>query len=323
MRDLFGRELNYLRLSITDKCNLRCRYCMPSSNIKEMKHGDVLSFEEIERLCRIFADLGIDKIRLTGGEPLIRKDVVHLIERLKAIKGIENVCLTTNGCFLEENADRLCNARIDGINVSLDTLKRDIFRTLTGKDELSKVLKGIEKAYDLGIKVKLNCVPIAGINDNELADLAGMAKDKDIDVRFIELMPIGMGKEHKGIDRETIIKELEGCYGRLIGTDPDYKGSPAAYYKALGFRGRIGFISPMSHRFCSECNRLRLTSGGYLKYCLQYPDGCDLKSPLRDHKSDGYIRDLIEGSVINKPKEHRFNEDLVNTECRRMYEIGG
>ncbi len=316
MTDGKGRKIEYLRLSVTDKCNLRCRYCMPEEGIRHLEHKDVLSFEELQTLTGILKELGIRKIRLTGGEPLVRKGVVSLVSMLPC-----DVYMTTNGCRLSEHAKALREAGLLGVNISLDTLDRDTFTKLTGRDELALVLKGIDAAKEAGLSVKLNCVPIKDVNESEIEALCAFAKRISVDIRFIELMPIGCMHELTGIPTDAIIGRLGPVIAEPVGDAPDLTG-PAQYYRMNGSESRIGFISPMSHRFCDACNRIRLTADGYLKTCLQYTSGVDLRRLLRSGADHTTIRSAIESAIKDKPAAHDFGSD-TGSDTRKMVQIGG
>ncbi len=302
MKDSYGRDIDYMRVSVTDRCNLRCRYCM-SDNCK--KDSDVLSYDEIINICTKAAALGISKIKITGGEPLVREGVTDLIKKLKAVKGIESVTLTTNGILLEKYAEEIYRAGTDSVNISLDTLDREKYRSITGCDSLDTVLKGIDSIYDMGIPVRINTVLLKGINDD--GDILRLAKDRFIDVRFIEMMPIGRGKSFDTVLNGSIIK------GKRL----DDKGNgPAIYYAVEGYKGRVGLISPISLKFCEGCNRIRLTSKGFLKGCLCYDEGEDIIN-AED------IKAVIERVIKSKPKEHCFENINNITEKKDMNEIGG
>ena len=322
MKDSYGRSIDYLRISLTDKCNLRCRYCMPKCGVKSVAHADILRFEEIERVVRIMAGLGVKKVRLTGGEPLVRKNITSLISSLASVRGIEELSMTTNGCLLGEMAKELYAAGLKSINVSLDTLDPAAFTRLTGVDALHSVLEGIDAALACGMKVKLNCVPVKDVNDKELTRIARYGVERGIPVRFIELMPLGPGAEFTGIATDDIIGGLSEEFKELKPEAPEYPGAPAVYYKIESTGSVVGFISPMSHKFCAYCSRIRLTAAGYLKLCLQYPDGVDLKGPLRDGVDDKGIKRIIRSAVYKKPKAHSFGS-TGNNDNRDMYEIGG
>ena len=280
MLDKLNRKIDYLRISVIDRCNLRCVYCMPEEGIESIPHDEILTYDEILRICEIVSELGIRKIKITGGEPLVRKDIVNLIRDIKNIDKIEQVTLTTNGILLHEMLDDLYDAGIDAINISLDTLNKDNFKKITRRDGLEKVLMSIDKAYDLGIRVKINCLAIRDFNLRELVEIASFAKDREIDVRFIELMPIGFGKKYTQIDNDEILSILESRFGTFEIVTEKRGNGPAKYYRNQNMKGCIGFISAISHEFCESCNRIRLTSSGFLKLCLHYNKGIDLKEPI-------------------------------------------
>lgn len=326
MLDSYGRNIDYVRISITDRCNLRCVYCMPERGIELMQHQDMLSYEQIERIVKAFAALGVHKIKVTGGEPLARKHVYRLIAMLKAVEGIESVTLTTNGVLLSEQVEKLGQAGLDAVNISLDTLDPKRYREITRIGELDKVLMSIEKTLASGISsVKINCVPMKGINDGELCDMAALAKDMDLSVRFIEMMPIGFGREFSPIGEEHIKAQLEACFGSLTPLKKRFGNGPAHYFHVEGFQGRVGFISAISHEFCEQCNRVRLTADGFLKTCLQYNRGVPLKGLLDSGCSDSELKEAIRNAVLQKPKSHSFTEKklLENEERKNMAQIGG
>ena len=325
MKDKYGREIDYLRISITDRCNLRCVYCMPEEGIESIPHDEILTYDEILRICEIVSELGIRKIKITGGEPLVRKDIVNLIRDIKNIDKIEQVTLTTNGILLHEMLDDLYDAGIDAINISLDTLNKDNFKKITRRDGLEKVLMSIDKAYDLGIRVKINCLAIRDFNLRELVEIASFAKDREIDVRFIELMPIGFGKKYTQIDNDEILSILESRFGTFEIVTEKRGNGPAKYYRNQNMKGCIGFISAISHEFCESCNRIRLTSSGFLKLCLHYNKGIDLKEPIRNGISDEDLKKLIHDTIWNKPISHKFGHasEEQDIELKNMVQIGG
>ena len=300
MLDKLNRKIDYLRISVIDRCNLRCVYCMPEEGIESIPHDEILTYDEILRICEIVSELGIRKIKITGGEPLVRKDIVNLIRDIKNIDKIEQVTLTTNGILLHEMLDDLYDAGIDAINISLDTLNKDNFKKITRRDGLEKVLMSIDKAYDLGIRVKINCLAIRDFNLRELVEIASFAKDREIDVRFIELMPIGFGKKYNQIDNDEILSILESRFGTFEIVTEKRGNGPAKYYRNQNMKGCIGFISAISHEFCESCNRIRLTSSGFLKLCLHYNKGIDLKEPIRNGISDEDLKKLIHDTIWNK-----------------------
>lgn len=324
MIDGYGRTIDYIRISVTDRCNLRCTYCMPEKGTLSVPHEEILSYEEIIDLAGIFASLGIHKIRLTGGEPLVRKNLSFLVKKLKQVSGIHQVALTTNGIFLYDQIDELAAAGIDGINISIDTLNPQLFERITRRNGLEDVLKGFHKALEYPqITLKINCVPM-GIEDQNITDMAMLAKKYPVHVRFIEMMPIGLGKQYEGQSEEAVLRELKLRFGECQNSENVPGNGPGHYYQFEGFCGKIGFISAVSHKFCDSCNRVRLTSGGFLKPCLQYETGTDLKKLLRQNESEECIRAAIEDVVRKKPQGHQFgkqqNED---TENRMMWQIGG
>lgn len=325
MLDKLNRKIDYLRISVIDRCNLRCVYCMPEEGVESIPHEEILTYEEILRICETVSQLGIKKIKITGGEPLVRKDIVNLIRDIKNLDKIEQVTLTTNGILLYDMLDDLYDAGIDAINISLDTLKEDNFKQITRRDGLEKVLMAIDKAYNLGIRVKINCLAIRDFNINELADIANFAKDREIDVRFIELMPIGFGKKYTQIDNDEILSILESNFGTFEPVTEKRGNGPAKYYKNKDMKGCIGFISAISHEFCESCNRIRLTSNGFLKLCLHYNKGIDLKAPIRSGISDEDLKVLIHDTIWNKPLSHKFGHTNgeKDIEVKNMVQIGG
>ncbi len=325
MKDGFGREIDYLRISVTDKCNLRCRYCMPKQGVAVMPHEEVLTLEEIFRVVRIMESLGVKKIRFTGGEPLVRKNLVKLIGDVNGLAGISDIALTTNGLLLERYIDALKQAGLKRVNISLDTLEPSVFEQITGDDGLARVLAAVDAALDRGMQVKINCVPCRELNDGGIEELAGLAREKAVDVRFIELMPIGCGKNFHGISSEEILERLERQNGAAKKELPTGQSETAQYYAFDGFQGRIGFISPMSHKFCGECNRVRLTVDGQLKLCLHYDNGLALKPLLRQGAEDDEIRERIAAAVKEKPRAHSFSDKKAqeHEEKRKMVQIGG
>jgi len=323
--DSFGRGINYLRISVTDRCNLRCIYCIPPEGVSQMPHSAILSYEEIQTVVRAAAELGINKIRLTGGEPLVRAELSKLVRMLSQIEGIEELSLTTNGVFLKKHAMELKQAGLSRVNVSLDTLKPDKFRYITRLGELEAVLEGIEAAKEAGLEpVKINTVVMRGINDDEILDFARMTRENGWHVRFIELMPFnGVTEFVPFIELQqhiSLLGKLEPC--------PDSTGitgnGPAIYYRLTGARGTIGFINPLTeHSFCSRCNRMRLTPDGKLRPCLLGEDEIDLKMPLRNNASIEVLKSLIVKAVVSKPQHHHLEGGNVRLVNRKMSQIGG
>lgn len=324
MIDGRGRTIDYLRISVTDRCNLRCRYCMPAEGIRLIPHDGLLTLEEIYRVVCIMSQLGIKKVRFTGGEPLVRKNLAGLIEKVGRIPQIDEMSMTTNGILFKDNAKRLKEAGLNSVNISLDTLDGVCFKNITGYDGIDKVYEAVDEALRLGLKTKINCVPCRELNGDGYLEIAKIAKDKPVDVRFIELMPVGCGREFTGIGAEEILKSLEKIYGMAERCYEKRGNGPAVYYGFKGFCGKIGFISPISHKFCSECNRVRLTAEGRLKLCLHYDNGIELKPLLRSGLMDEEIKKLIVEQINNKPSEHNFeNKDAAHSDSRKMVQIGG
>lgn len=323
MFDGCGRKIEYLRVSLTSDCNLHCRYCRPEGTVsagKGLTHGELL------RTVDIFARLGIKKVRLTGGEPLLWSELPKLIKEIKASAGIEEVALTTNGVYLAKYGKELVVSGLDAINVSLDTIDENRYRELTGNAELAKVREGIELLKEMPIKVKINVVPIKDFNEDDLVPLAMLAKESDWDVRFITMMPIGCAGEGSffggGLAAADTKRLLEGQLGELISAENAELAGPAEYYRADGFKGRIGFIDALNKPFCKLCNRLRITADGFCKLCLYSADGTDLRQLFREGYSDELIMALIQKAVMNKPQGHHFGSD-TKQDRRYMYQIGG
>lgn len=312
MFDIHNRKIEYIRISVTDRCNLRCVYCMPDEGVEFIEHEEILSFDEILRLINISTDLGITKVKITGGEPLVRKGVVDLIKEIKKIEKIQEVTLTTNGILLGKYIDEL-KENIDGINISLDALDPEQFKKITRRDELNKVIESINLSVDRGIKTKINTLVLPNINENQIINIVELARNKPIHVRFIEVMPIGYGKEMVRYTPEMIRETIEKKFGKLLKANDKLGNGPAKYYSICGFKGKIGFISAVSDCFCSDCNRIRLTSTGFLKACLQYNYGIELKPLLREGYSDDEILQSMSTIVYTKPKEHQFNDTIKIT----------
>lgn len=326
MIDNEGRVIDYLRISITDRCNLRCIYCMPEEGVKNICHEKILSYDEITRICTVLAGHGLKKIKITGGEPLVRKNMTVLIRKLKAIPGIQSVTLTTNGVLLESCYDRLIDAGIDALTVSLDTTERDVYQQITRRDELDSVLRGIEKAVtENRVRLKINCVSAMDIDTQNVLDLLNYAERADVDIRFIEMMPIGLGRYFPTVSEAEIRQRIEERYGGLTPYDRPRGNGPCRYYEAPGLIGKVGFISAVSHKFCDTCNRVRLTSDGFLKTCLQYDYGVFLKPLLEQKISDEALWKVMEEAIREKPKAHHFDEGRKKREdeAKGMSQIGG
>lgn len=319
MKDQYGRKIEYLRISVTDFCNLKCIYCNPDGKYLNDNPSKYLKPEEFEKIVRSMAKEGIRKIRITGGEPLVRPDVCEIIERIAGIPGIEDISMTTNGINLDRMAGDLKKAGLKRLNISLDTLKEDKFRYITGGGDIARTMNGIKKALELGMTpVKINTVLVRGVNDDEIDDLIALTKDEPIQVRFIELMPIGFFGE---ANAEKIIysDEIIGARPHLKFQERSDKGAPATYYTIDGHQGKVGFISAMSHKFCSDCNRIRLTSDGKIRPCLGNNGEIDIRGflNLEPEMLDQKIREII----YRKPRGHNFTEGF--TSSRKMNGIGG
>ena len=336
LTDTFHRTIDYMRISITDRCNLRCVYCMPSDGLKPLKHKDILRYEEIVRILRIAVNIGVRKVRITGGEPLMRKNITGLIQMVKNIEGIDELSITTNGILLEQYAEELVDAGLDRINISLDSLKPDRYREITRGGILYDVLKGIEASEKAGLSpIKINMVPIRGLNDDEIADFAKMTLKSPYQVRFIEFMPFDteeMWSQEKFISTEEIKSTIQQI-GNLSPAKIK-KSGPARYFRFEASAGVVGFISPISNHFCKECNRLRLTADGKLRPCLFSETEIDLKSALRGNAPDEEIERLIRLSIAVKPKSHSITLEnfsasdysanaFQNIYKRPMSKIGG
>ena len=322
MFDSTRREIHYLRLSVTDLCNLRCRYCMPDG-VEKLEREAVLTYEEFLRLAALFAQCGIDTVRVTGGEPLVRKNVAQLVAGLKDIPGIRKVTMTTNGILLAHQLPALLAAGLDSVNISLDTLRPEVFRQITARDEFAAVQAGLQAALESGIPVKLNCVPQAGVNEGELEDLAALAENRPLQVRFIEMMPIGYGAAMPCISGPEMRQRFARRWPELQPlTEAAFGDGPAVYYTVPGWQGSIGFIAAVHGKFCASCNRVRLTSQGFLRPCLASEAGCDLRALLRSGASDAALLQAIRETIWAKPREHHF-EDSSMPATRGMYRIGG
>jgi|WetSurSiteA1Bulk_404760.scaffolds.fasta_scaffold09936_2 GTP 3',8-cyclase len=338
LSDTYHRTIDYMRISITDRCNLRCVYCMPSGGLKFLEHREILRYEEIARVLRVAVLTGIRKVRITGGEPLARKNITGLIKIIRSIEGIKQLSMTTNGILLERYARELAEAGLDRVNVSLDSLKPERYREITRGGDLKTVLRGIEAAERVGLTpIKINMVPIRGMNDDEIEEFAKMTLTAPYQVRFIEFMPFvseDIWNEKHFIASEDIQARIERI-GALIPANMK-KSGPARYFRFEGSAGVVGFISPISNHFCKECNRLRLTADGKLRPCLFSETEIDLKPALRNEGSDEEIRRLIELTIAVKPKGHSMRIENVfpgqdcspihmsqNRQRRPMSKIGG
>lgn len=323
--DKYNRNLNYLRISIIDRCNLKCIYCTPHHLIPKLPYKEILRYEEILRIVRIGVSLGISKVRITGGEPLIRKDVYDFLEQLTEIEGLLDISLTTNGVLLKDNINKIKSAGIKRINISVDTLSRKKFMQITGYDFFDQIWEGIELARKMGFDpIKLNVVPLKGINDDELIDIAGLSFTHPFHIRFIEYMPIGTNQID--IDRHLLAPEIKkriDKLGNLIPVERSINDGPAERFKFEGARGEIGFIRPISRHFCNTCNRLRLSASGRLRPCLLSDDQEDLKTLLRKECSDSELAEVFLKAVRHKPYQHKLAVDHPAGVSAQMCDIGG
>lgn len=321
MKDLCGREINYMRISVTDRCNLRCKYCMPHG-IELLPMNEILTFEEILRVCGQAAELGITRFKITGGEPLVRRGCTDLIREMKRLPGVEQVTMTTNGVLLSEYLDRLVDAGLDAVNISLDTLKRNRYIELTGYDHLSEVLKSIDAAVDKGFRIKVNAVLQKNNNADEWQSLLELARDRKLDVRFIEMMPIGWGRECDGISNKELLQWIQKEYPGVCKDEQIHGNGPAIYYHISGFAGSVGLISAIHGVFCGNCNRIRMTATGELKPCLCYEDIVSIRETAR-YGTESEIRAKLQEAVRMKPEKHCFEQVQNITEQHKMVQIGG
>ena len=313
MVDSYARAITYLRISITDRCNYRCRYCMPDAGIEKCAHGDICSLEELRDMAAAAVCCGVRKIRVTGGEPLVRRGAVDFCRMLAEIPGVEELCLTTNGSLLAEQAAALREAGVTHLNISLDTLKEERFRAITRLGTLSDVLRGIEAAEHAGFeKIKLNCVLLGGVNDDEIADFAALTRAHDWQVRFIERMPMGCGRDFGAYLPAQAV--LERC-PELEAISHD---GVAACYRFPGAKGTVGLIAPMSHAFCSECSRVRITADGKLKPCLHSAAELSLRGLSGDE-----LEAAIRCGILMKPERHHMDKTGETEAQRGMFAIGG
>ncbi len=316
MVDQYGRKITYLRLSVTERCNLKCIYCTPGSK----EHCTLLTTQEIDRIVRAFVQLGIRKVRITGGEPLVRSDIVTIVQNISALGSVEDIPMTTNGILLPGCVKQLKEAGLTRLNISLDTLRPDRFEKITGFDRLDDVLQGVKLALENHIPIKINAVLVRGINDGEIDDLIGLTRDMPIHVRFIELMPIGaFGENNK--DKVVTGDEILIRRPDLIPLPERESGGVARMFYVKGYLGKVGLISPMSHQFCHDCNRMRVTSDGKLRPCLGNNGAVDLLPIVREG-SDEQLLEAIEKAIYQKPKGRHFLEGEFQSD-RNMNRIGG
>jgi cyclic pyranopterin phosphate synthase len=323
--DTFNRGINYLRISITDRCNLRCIYCMPPFGERKLRHKDILRYEEVLRIARIAIKLGVTKIRLTGGEPLIRKGVQEFIPMLTALRGLEDVSITTNGVLLKGNLGMLKAAGIKRLNISIDSLKREKFKQITRFDHFKEVWDGIEKARDMGFSpIKLNVVMMKGVNEDEVLDFGRLALEQPYHLRFIECMPIGLqANSLTFIPNSKTRDALVDAFGPLIPVSPGPHDGPAQRFRFDGGKGEIGFISAISHSFCDYCNRLRLTANGMLLPCLLSNAEVSIKDPIRRGCLDDALIEAFQRAVNLKPRCHSLDLDDQQKVHRKMCSVGG
>lgn len=319
MKDSLGREIDYLRISLTESCNLRCIYCMPEG-VAPKVCGETLTKENIFDIVEVAVELNIKKIRLTGGEPLLRQDIVEIVQGIKD-RGIEKIYITTNGILLSEKIEKLKKAGLKGVNISLDTLNGEQFNYITRGGDLERVLQGIEKALNLNLEVKINSVIMKDINENAIEELAKLTLNSQLDVRFIELMPIGQGKKFIGISNNNVYNRLE----KTFEFDRNYKEikGVSTYYKLKGSEGNIGFISPINSCFCETCNKIRLTSDGVIKRCLNSKGNTNIKESLDKNVEKEEIKKILEQEIFKKPERHLFGKDNKDEELKNMNAIGG
>jgi len=324
LSDSFQRPINYLRISVTDRCNLRCVYCMPETGVELMSHYDILSYEEIYTVVKAAAELGINKVRLTGGEPLVRAGIADLVSLIDSIETIDDIAMTTNGILLARHAAELKDAGLCRVNISLDTLKPERFRQITRCGTLKDTLEGIEAAQGAGLApVKINMVVMAGINDDEIPDFARKTVTDGWNVRFIELMPSSANEQvsSKLVSVSDMKKRIE-TMGKLEPSNIEAGNGPAKYFRLPGAKGTVGFISPVTEHFCFQCNRLRLTADGKLRPCLLNNDEVDLKEPLRSGAPIEELKKLIARAIAGKPKGHHLAEG-TGRKGRPFSQVGG
>ncbi|HEY6485661.1 MAG TPA: GTP 3',8-cyclase MoaA [Candidatus Cybelea sp.] len=324
--DGFSRPITYLRVSVTDKCNLRCVYCMPESGLPWLRRDEILRYEEIAQIVTAAASVGVRSIRLTGGEPLVRRDLRLLVAAIAAIPGIDDIALSTNGLLLEEQIAELAAAGLRRINLSLDTLRPERFETIARRPGLERVLGGLDAAIAAGLMpVKINCVVMRGSNDDEIAEFAKLTRDRPVFVRFIEVMPV---HENVGLQRDTYVSSTEVLervaeIEELVPRAGPAGNGPARYFAFPGAPGAVGVISPLSHDYCDRCNRVRLTADGRLRLCLFGDHALDLRTPLRSGASAQELGDLMRSAMLIKPARHHLRLGETSSRMRAFSEIGG
>ena len=326
MRDTFNRPITYLRISVTDRCNLRCVYCMPEAGLPWIPKPEILTFEEIARVVEAGASVGLRSVRLTGGEPLVRRDLVRLVGMLRAIPGIEDIALSTNGLLLAEQAAALRRAGLDRVNVSLDTLREERFFEISRRTGLQRVLDGIDAAAAVGLSpIKLNCVVMRGYNDDELEAFAELARARPVYVRFIEVMPVQENVATHAevyVSADEIVERLRAAR-ELVATSGPGGNGPARYFAYPGAQGAVGVISPLSHDYCERCNRVRLSADGRLRLCLFGDHHIDLRTPVRAGASREELAAIFTGAMLIKPERHHLGVATTASAMRAFSEIGG
>lgn len=322
--DTIGRKINYLRMSVTDRCNLRCSYCMPAQGIKKRAQCDMLSYEQLFRIAKASVAIGVEKIRITGGEPLVRKGILDFLASVKQIPGLKKLVLTTNGVFLEEMAGDLRRAGVESINISLDSLRPEVFASITRGGDLSRVLAGIAAAEKTGFKhLKINMVVMRGVNDDELLDFAALTVNKPINVRFIEYMPTLKEKNWQAqmVSGDELLARLSSRYNLHKVTHEALDG-PAVNYQIQGAAGKLGFITPISSHFCQDCNRIRVTSSGAVKSCL-FDDGKMNLKPHLENGDDLALQEVLRRVAKMKPDRHALLSGEADSHLYNMSQIGG
>ena len=325
MRDWMGRNLHYLRLSLTERCNLKCIYCREETDFCKAKQE--LNLRELTQLMNVMVRLGVTKVRLTGGEPLVRKDLEQIIHMVSGYIQIQDLSMTTNAHGLCDRIQQLHQSGLQRVNISMDSLDQERYRRMTRGGDLQQVLNGIDAALREDMQVKINVVLVRGENDNEIDDFIALAKEYPVDVRFIEMMPIGCGRQFPSLNHEDFMAALTEEYPDIIRDHRIHGSGPAVYYQIPGFQGGIGLISAIHGKFCDSCNRVRLTSQGFLKTCLCYEDGSDLRAVLRNGEPEQqrkeHLKEVMRETIARKPAAHCFEQPAKITETHRMASIGG
>lgn len=326
LQDRHGRTIEYMRLSLTEACNFGCLFCMPPGTAVPHDDSRRLSTDEILRLCGVFSSLGVNKYKITGGEPFMHPDAIHIMDSLKRVHGAASVTVTTNGTTLDTHAGELAGAGIDGINISLNGMTQETFEKVTGSTfRLNRILHNVKRASRMGIRVKLNMVPMWNINDREMIPFIEFALEHGVYPRFIELMPIGQGRLFHGLSGAEVRKVIEDRFGPVEIASGSYGNGPALYFSIEGYDIKVGYIAAVSQNFCESCNRVRLTSDGFLKTCLHHNHGADLAECLRGGASDAELAERIRRIVVDKPQHHLFELSQQEKELGNvpMYQIGG